>query len=147
MLLVVGSVLPRQSGYLLDKGGNDGFSEFLFKIIVANGCPQKPLSHSRDPYSRSTEQSLSFFCCCFLHNQPRFAGLRMVPVPWSVSVQLITPFNVPPPVASSANQTCLVPVGCNSCISGIMPTAYILIAIGGLFAWFLHPRPRSLIEI
>ena len=42
----------------------------------------------------------------------------------------ITSFNVPPPVASSANQTCLVPVGCNSCISGIMPTVYILIARG-----------------
>ena len=40
------------------------------------------------------------------------------------SHQLLTSFNVPPPVASSANQTCLVPVGYNSCISGIMPTAY-----------------------
>ena len=47
-----------QSGYLLDEGGNDGFSEFLFKVIVANGCSQKPLSLSRDLYSCSTEQSL-----------------------------------------------------------------------------------------
>ena len=46
------------------------------------------------------------------------------------SHQLLTSFNVPPPVASSVNQTCLVPVGCNSCISGIMPTAYTLIARG-----------------
>ena len=69
-----------QSGYLLDEGGNDGFSEFLFKVIVANGCFQKPLSLCRDLYSRSTEQSLSFFRCCFLHYQPQFAGLRMVTV-------------------------------------------------------------------
>ena len=67
-----------QSGYLLDKGGNDGFCEFLFKVIVANGCSQKPLSLCRDLYSRSTEQSLSFFCCHFLCYQPRFAGLTMV---------------------------------------------------------------------
>ena len=46
------------------------------------------------------------------------------------SHQLFTSFNVPLPVASSANQTCLVPVGCDSCISGIMPTACILIARG-----------------
>ena len=45
------------------------------------------------------------------------------------SHQLLTSFNhLSSPVASSVNQTCLVPVGCNSCTSGIMPTAYILIA-------------------
>ena len=133
-----------QSGYLLDKEGNDAFSEFPFKVIVGNCCSQEPLSLCRDLYSHSTELSLSFFCCCFLHYQPRFAGLRMVTVPWSVwSHQLLTSFNVPPPVATSVNQTCLVHVGCDSCISGIMPTAYILIA-WGLPACFLHPRPRSL---
>ena len=70
----------------------------------------------------------SLFCCRFLHYQPQFVGRRMVTVPQSISVQLVPPtsyfLQVPPPVVSSANQTCLVPVGCNSCISGIMPTAY-----------------------
>ena len=126
-----------QFGYLLDEWGNDGFNEFLFKVIVANGCSQKPLSLCRDLYSRSTEQSLSFFCCRFLHYQPRFAGLKMVTVAWSVSVQL-----VPPPsyfiqrlawflLVVTRVLVALCPLCTNS-----LP--------GGLPAWFLHTRPRSL---
>ena len=67
--LLLGLCYLSQSGYLLDEEGNDGFSEFLFEVIVDNGCSQKSLS-----------------VCHFLHYQPRFAGLRMVTLPWSVSV-------------------------------------------------------------
>ena len=64
-----------QSGYLLEEGGNDGFSEFLFKVIVTNGCSQKPLSLCRDLYSCSIEQSLLLPLPSL---STTFVGLRMV---------------------------------------------------------------------
>ena len=61
-------------------------------------------------------------------------ALGLYPYPGPILInwshQLRTSASDPPPVASSAKHTCLIPVGCSFRSSVIIPTAYILMARG-----------------